>query len=78
VNEPLALAIPDELVDAVAHRVVELLRQDQPRQELPSPWLNLDGACAYLGFSRNTLPAHGRTRDSLPQEGERAGASLPP
>jgi excisionase family DNA binding protein len=55
VNQTLALTIPDELVEAVAQRVVELLRQDQPRQELPSPWLDLEGACAYLGFSRNTL-----------------------
>ena len=54
-NEPLALTIPDELVDAVAQRVAGLLRQDRPRQEPPSPWLDVDGACAYLRFSRNTL-----------------------
>jgi excisionase family DNA binding protein len=54
VSEALALVVPAELVEALAERVAELLR-DQPRQEPTSPWLDVDGACAYLGFSRNTL-----------------------
>jgi excisionase family DNA binding protein len=54
-NEPLALPVPAELIDAVARRVVELLRRDQPQPEPRSPWLDVAGACAYLGFSRNTL-----------------------
>jgi excisionase family DNA binding protein len=55
VSEPLALVVPAELVEAIARRVAELLGRDQPRQESVSPWLDVDGACAYLGFSRNTL-----------------------
>jgi excisionase family DNA binding protein len=54
VSEALALVVPAELVEALAGRVAELLR-DQLCQEPTSPWLDLDGACAYLGFSRNTL-----------------------
>jgi excisionase family DNA binding protein len=55
VSEPLALVVPAELVEAIARRVAELLGRDQPRQESVSPWLDVDGACAYLGFGRNTL-----------------------
>jgi excisionase family DNA binding protein len=57
-NDQLVLTIPPELVQAIAARVVELLRQqeslDAERQER-SPWLTLDQACSYLGFSRDTL-----------------------
>ena len=54
-SEPLAVVIPAELVEALAARVAELLGRDRPRQEQLSPWLDVAGACAYLGFSRNTL-----------------------
>jgi excisionase family DNA binding protein len=55
VNE-LTLSLPEGLVEALAQRVAELLR-DQPAHEqaIASPWLDLDGACAYLGFSRDQL-----------------------
>jgi excisionase family DNA binding protein len=55
VNEPLAVAIPLELVEALAERVAELLWREQPEREPGSPWLDVDGACAYLGYSRNAL-----------------------
>ena len=54
-SEAVQLPIPPELVEAVARRVVELLRRDWPDQEPSSPWLDVEGACAYLGLSRNTL-----------------------
>jgi excisionase family DNA binding protein len=55
VSEPLALVVSAELVDAIAGRVAELLERDRPRQEPLSPWLDVEGACAYLGFGRDTL-----------------------
>jgi excisionase family DNA binding protein len=55
-SEPLPLLIPAELVEAIAHRVAELLREHAaPAGEPVSPWLDLAGACAYLGFSRDRL-----------------------
>jgi excisionase family DNA binding protein len=55
-SEPLALAIPAELVEAIAQRVVELLRAVEERErEHASPWLDVEGACAHLGFSKNAL-----------------------
>ena len=55
-SEPLALAIPAELVEAIARRVVELLRIVGEREgEYASPWLDVEGACTYLCYSRNTL-----------------------
>ena len=55
-SEPLPLLVPAELVEAIAQRVAELLRE-QPAQpaELLSPWLDVEGARAYLGFSRDRL-----------------------
>jgi len=55
-SEPLPLLVPTELVEAIAQRVAELLREQtaQPA-DLVSPWLDVVGACAYLGFSRDRL-----------------------
>ena len=52
----VGLTIPDELIETIAIRVSELLRQ-QIEEISPqgSPWLNLDGACSYLGLSRDAL-----------------------
>jgi excisionase family DNA binding protein len=59
VSEPLALAIPAELVEGIARRVVELLGVVEGReQELGSPWLDVEGACTYLGVSKNVLYRH--------------------
>lgn len=45
----LALAVPPELVDAIALRVVELLAQQEASAQPPaSPWLDVDGAASYL------------------------------
>jgi len=55
-SEPLALTIPAELVEAIAQRVAELLRNQHTETPADgSPWLDYDAACAYLGFSRDTL-----------------------
>ena len=54
-NASVELLVPAGLVEAVAQRVAELLRTEQPEREPSSPWLDVDGACAYLGLGRNTL-----------------------
>jgi excisionase family DNA binding protein len=55
-SEPLALTIPAELVEAIAQRVAELLRNQHPETASDgSPWLDFTAACSYLGFSRDTL-----------------------
>ena len=55
-SEPLPLLVTGELVEAIAHRVAELLHQQTaPAAESVSPWLDVAGACAYLGFSRDRL-----------------------
>jgi excisionase family DNA binding protein len=59
VSEPLQLqiAIPDELVELLAQRILERLEQRQAASVSPavSPWLTFAQACAYLGLSRNAL-----------------------
>jgi excisionase family DNA binding protein len=54
-SEPLQFSLPAGLVEQIAARVADLLQTDGPERETGSPWLDLDGACAYLGFSRDAL-----------------------
>jgi excisionase family DNA binding protein len=54
-SEPLPLLVPAELVEAIAHRVAELLREQTAPTEAFSPWLDVAGACAYLNFTRDRL-----------------------
>jgi excisionase family DNA binding protein len=53
---PPGFVFPVELVEAFAERIAERvaarLAQTAPTV---SPWLDLDGACAYLGLSRDSL-----------------------
>ena len=51
----LTLAIPTALLDALAERVAAKLSRQPTPQHQSSPWLDTDGACAYLGLSRNQL-----------------------
>jgi excisionase family DNA binding protein len=52
----LPLLVPAELVEAIAQRVAELLREQAAQPADPvSPWLDVEGVCAYLGFSRDRL-----------------------
>jgi excisionase family DNA binding protein len=52
----LTLTLPEELLDVAAAHVVELLRERLPAAPgTASPWLDFDGALAYLGFSRDRL-----------------------
>ena len=55
-SEPIAVTVPEGLVEAIARRVVDLLREhDSQVCEEGSPWLDFEAARAYLGFSRDTL-----------------------
>ena len=52
----LALVVPDELLHTLAERTAELLAERlQPAPQTGSPWLDFDGAMAYLAFSRDRL-----------------------
>jgi excisionase family DNA binding protein len=52
----LTVTLPDELLEAAAERVVELLLKRLPAAPAAaSPWLDFDAALAYLGFSRDRL-----------------------
>jgi excisionase family DNA binding protein len=52
----LTVTLPDELLEAAAERVVELLLERLPAAPAAaSPWLDFDAALAYLGFSRDRL-----------------------
>jgi len=52
-----ALAVlTDGLVEQIADRVAErVLAEIRDGAEPISPWLDVPGACAYLGFSKNVL-----------------------
>jgi excisionase family DNA binding protein len=54
VSEGISIALPPELVDAVADRVVEILDE---RGDLGSrdPWLDVDEAAAHLRASRQRI-----------------------
>jgi predicted DNA-binding transcriptional regulator AlpA len=51
----ISLTVPESLLDAIAERVARrLLSQLEPPQT-PSPWLDVEGALAFLPFSRDQL-----------------------
>jgi excisionase family DNA binding protein len=61
----LSLAVPLELVEAVAARVVDLLAERLPTQHGPQPWLDVDAAADYLACRSHRvydLVAEGRVR----------------
>lgn len=52
----LTVAVPDELVQELAERIAELVAERVEAQpQVTSPWLDFEGAIAYLGFSRDRL-----------------------
>ncbi len=51
----IGLTVPESLLDALAERVARrLLRRLEPPKE-SSPWLDVEGALAFLPFSRDQL-----------------------
>jgi excisionase family DNA binding protein len=55
----LGFAVPAELIDALADRLARVVGEQVAErlaaQPTVSPWLTLGQACAYLGFSRDSL-----------------------
>jgi excisionase family DNA binding protein len=49
------LALAETFTEEVTERVAERLAAQTPETGDASPWLDLEGACAYLGFSRDVL-----------------------
>lgn len=55
-SEPVAVTVPADLIEAIAERVVDLLRShDHQAREDGSPWLDFQAACAYLSLSHDSL-----------------------
>jgi excisionase family DNA binding protein len=50
----LTVTVPEELVERIAKHVAAHM-QARNSQELLSPWLDVEAACAYLGFTKNSL-----------------------
>lgn len=56
IDEDLVLQLPLELLDAIATRIAVKLRAELGQKAEPSsPWLDFEAACAYLGFTADTL-----------------------
>jgi excisionase family DNA binding protein len=51
----LSLALPPELVDAIAARAAELIGERAPTDDGRSPWLTVDEAADYLRCSRQRI-----------------------
>jgi excisionase family DNA binding protein len=51
----LTLAIPEELLDALARRIARLVSDRLEPQAPASPWLDVEAALEYLPFSRDQL-----------------------
>lgn len=51
----LTLALPEQLLQTLAERIAELLDRRAELAGADSPWLDVHGATAYLGFSRDQL-----------------------
>jgi len=54
VSDQFTLTVPAGLVERIAQRVAELLREHE-EQARESPWLSFEQACAYLGFTPDKL-----------------------
>ena len=71
----VTIAVPDALLDALAERVA---RRVVMRLELPapaSPWLDVEGALAFLPFSRDQLYKLTSAR-AIPFRKKRGGQGL--
>ena len=72
----LRLVVPDELLDALAERVAELIGERiETRPQLESPWLDFEAALTYLGYSRDQLYKLTAAR-AIPVRKKRGGHAL--
>jgi len=79
VSEPLTITctvqIPDELVRALAEEVAAYVAATLPAPRPVSPWLDLEGACEYLRFTRDQLYKLTAAR-AIPFRKKRGGQGL--
>ena len=55
-QQTLTLTLPEEVLEALARRVAALLAKQVSVVAAPAtPWLDVQAACAHLGFSRDRL-----------------------
>jgi len=52
---PITIQLPPELIEELAERIAARLGPRREPAPEPSPWLDLKGACVYLGLSRDAL-----------------------
>jgi excisionase family DNA binding protein len=72
----LALALPEQLVQTLAERIAALLLERQGEAAgVASPWLDVNGAASYLGFSRDRLYKLTAAR-AIPFRKKRGGQGL--
>jgi len=52
----VAVPIPDALIESIANKVAVLVAAHVSRRaETPSPWMDFNATCAYLGFTPDRL-----------------------
>jgi excisionase family DNA binding protein len=71
----LTVILPDELLDAVAERIAELVHERLQPPRPASPWLDFDAALEYLRFSRDQLYKLTAAR-AIPFRKKRRGQAL--
>jgi excisionase family DNA binding protein len=72
----LTLALPEQLLQTLAERIAEpLLERQGEAAGTASPWLDVHGAAAYLGFTRDRLYKLTAAR-AIPFRKKRAGQGL--
>lgn len=69
----LTIDVPHEVVETIARRVLELVREEQ--QEPSDGWLDAAGAARYLGMPKTALHKLTAAR-VIPFEQEGAGCKL--
>ncbi len=71
----LTLAVPDELLDALAERIAVLVEKRLEAPRPASPWLDFAGALEHLRFSRDQLYKLTAAR-AIPFRKKRGGQGL--
>jgi excisionase family DNA binding protein len=56
-SDEVRLPLPGPVLDALAGRIASAVIEQLEQRLAPpaTPWLDIDSACAYLGFSRDKL-----------------------
>jgi excisionase family DNA binding protein len=75
-EQQLTLVMPQQFVQTLAERIAELLFDRRAQlSDADSPWLDVNRASAYLGFSRDQLYKLTAAR-AIPFRKKRAGQGL--